>query len=729
MWEGRVTKIIYRVEDFVIAQLRTAEENIIIKGSIYGLRQGDYVKVEGKEEVHKIYGKQIRVENFEKPIPSNQGAIEFLCSDLVKDVGPVRARNILKFLGPNALERIIEEGPDLLRKVPGIKKKAESIYSSILEHFELQTVIKSLSFYGLSSKEIIKAYKHFGLETVDIVKKNPYVLLKTGFDFNNIDQLALDMGIKEDSPFRVSTALIYCLKKASQKGHCYLPRKKLISSAVSFLNSLRKSKVTESKIESILEASIESGNLIAEKDNIYLPDFYNTELDIARKLSEFCRPAAVPGDLDKLIFSYEKRTGIFLAAKQKEAVKSLFSHGILILTGGPGTGKTETIKAVVEIYTYLFPKNKIALAAPTGRGARRLSEVTGKKAQTIHRLLGIQPGQKPGYNKNNPLPHNLLIIDEASMLDIFLARNLFRAVNSSTRVLIAGDKDQLPPVGPGYVLRDLLNTEIPAVHLTEIFRQAAQSQIIYNAHRVHRGEPIEIDPSKNDFYYIKQRNPVKVAALVKKAVKRLLEKGYSMDDIQVLSPMRKTETGVRNLNNILQETFKHPNAKEIRYGKHIFREGDKVIQLENNYEKDVYNGDIGIIEKIKPLYGNNKKPSEKEVLYVRYNGKTAAYRLDELDQIDLAYCITVHKCQGSEYKAVIMVLTEQHDNMLTRNLLYTGLTRAVEFFCLIGPESALEKAIKNNKVIQRNTGLAQKLTMYLKNKDFSHEKTVVREKA
>lgn len=385
----------------------------------------------------------------------------------------------------------------------------------------------------------------------------------------------------------------------------------------------------------------------------------------------------------------------------------------MVLTGGPGTGKTETIKAIVSIYNTIYPNHKIALAAPTGRASRRLAEMTHREASTIHRLLEYQPDLGPMYGKNRPLPYDLIIIDEFSMVDIFLAKDLFRAINPNTRVLMVGDKDQLPSVGPGNVFKDILETKIPIIELTEIFRQAQESQIVSNAHLVNQGKGIKIDPGKNDFYYIKSSKPEQILSLTRKSILRLIEKGYDISEIQVLVPTKRDEVGVYNLNNILQEAVNPVSEKGIKYGKTIFKVNDKVMQTENNYEKDVFNGDIGKIVDIGPLYEDDEKV-EDQVLYVEYGNRLVTYRSSELDQIELAYATTIHKSQGGEYKAVIIVLDSQHYMMATRNLLYTAITRAEEFLCIIGSEKTLIKAIKDDKISERHTSLAERINDYSK---------------
>lgn len=712
MWEGKVTKIFFQNESVVIGIMITAEGEIKFKGDIFGLHEGDFLRItDGKIKIHNKYGEQIEVVRWEKPIPTTtQGVIDFLSSSLIKNVGKAKAREIVKTLGGNALDIIRSEGPSALRRVPGIKTKADEIYQHIVNHTELQNIIQELIPLGVTSKTSVKAYKLFGSNTVRIVKENPYRLIEIdNIGFVKADIIAVNSGIEKNSSFRIQAAIKHVLKEASHSGHCYVTAEKLVKTSLSFVNknnTARESiKVSIREVFDVIADMVSKQSLIRDNINIYLPQYYYAEREIAEKISELCYRTNAP-NLVTAIKTYEKNSGLILAIEQKEAVTSLLQNNILVLTGGPGTGKTETVRAIVSIYKNLNPRKLIYLASPTGRASRRLSEVAGMEASTIHRMLGINPGKKSEYDKDNPLPCDLLIIDEVSMLDVSLAKQLFRAISPKTKVLLVGDKDQLPSVGPGNLLSDMLKAKIPTIYLTKIFRQAEQSQIITNSHRVNNGKLINIDPNKNDFYHIKTTDFAKAADLVRKSVLRLIQKGYTLDQIQVLSPMRKNNTGVIELNKMLQETLKNPKAKELTHNSHLFREGDKVIQIKNNYEKDVFNGDVGMVEKIGPVLKKDNVPIIEKALHVRYNGKVVTYAPDELDELELAYAITIHKSQGGEYRAVILVLTTQHYIMLARNLLYTSMTRAKEFFCLIGCDKALNIAIKNNNIAKRNTGLA-----------------------
>ena len=672
---------------------------------MYALNKGDYVHIiEAKKEFHKDFGEQYRVLRWEKPVPvTRDSIIEFLC--LIKNIGQVRANNIVKALGNNALKKIIDEGPEILKPIPAIGKRAEQIYYSVLEQFELQLLVQELSPIGLTLKHITTAYKQLGADGARAIKKDPYILVEKNIaSFIKADAIAINNGGRKDSPKRILASLREALSQALKLGHCYLPSDELVIKALKVLSY----SVNKEVVKSGLSNAINSSYLSAEGENIYLPNCLYAEKEIARLINRFNRKINFPKKLDPIIDQYERSTNIILAEKQRSAIKAFFLSGIMVLTGGPGTGKTETIKAISKIYETIYPDHEIAQAAPTGRASRRLSEITNKEAKTIHRLLNYQPGIGPLFGPNKPLDCNAIIIDEFSMVDIFLAKDLLRAISYGTRILIVGDKDQLPPVGAGNVFKDLLDSDVPVVELTKIFRQAQESQIVSNAHLVNQGKPITRNSDSTDFYYLKTENNNQILRLTEKSVLRLLEKGYDIDEIQVLVPTRKDHVGVNNLNDILQKATNPIAEKEIKYGKKLFRINDKIMQTENNYEKDVFNGDIGKIVDISPLYDEGEKV-EDEALHVMFGDKLVIYRSSELDQIELAYATTIHKSQGGEYKAVIMVLGSNHKNMATRNLVYTGMTRAEDFLCIIGSARTLWKAIQNNEVFKRYTSLSGRI--------------------
>lgn len=714
MWEGKITRVIYTGENgFTIARLKTESEEITIVGTLFDLNEKDAIRItEGTKELHMQYGEQINVIRWEKLIPATvQGAIEFLSSPFVKGVGPKKARLIVKELGHEALQRIITEGPGLLETIPGVKKSAGQIYESIMANFKWQKVVEYLSPLGLPFDTIKKIYSYFGSDVLEIIEYNPYAIIKIhSVDFAKADQFALKKGIDKKSPIRVKAAIHYSIQHYIHGGgHCYMPENELYLSVARRLQLPRPDSMEP--IQSALGSLLESKEVICENASYYLPQHYYAEKEIAASLARICTNtnSGAAKKVEAKISKHEKKNNIIFAPEQKEAIEKLFTTNVLLLTGGPGTGKTETIKAVTEIYKTISARNNMAVTAPTGRAARRMTELTGLEAMTIHRLLKIQPNQATKYNRENPLLYDLLIVDEASMLDIFIAAQLFNAIKQGTKVLLVGDHDQLPSVKPGNLLKDMLEAGVPNVCLQTIFRQAQESQIIINAHRVNNGTEIKTDPAKEDFFFIKVHNPQKVQDMVTKCTLRLVEKGYPLEEIQVLSPMKGGIAGINELNKTLQETFKNPDAKELSLNKRIFRQGDKVIQKENNYDKGVFNGDVGVIVKVGPIIDSQGDLLEKEGLHVKFNDRVIAYGKSELTELDLAYAITVHKSQGGEYRAVILALSMQQRALLARNLLYTGMTRAKDFLVLIGSDSAVDIALKNNSVAERNTGLAGKI--------------------
>lgn len=699
-WEGKITKVYYRTNDFAIARLHTKRGDVDILGEFFGLNKGDLLRInEAQPEHHPVYGTRLRVVRWERIVPDTvQTAVEFLSSGVIKNVGPVRARTIVQALGANAVERIIAEGPECIKKVPGIGKRAEEIYVSLLSQFELQRIVQELSKY-LDISVILKVYRTYGGKAADLVRQNPYILLEF-IGFSKADSIAASLGLPKDFPPRLQAAVLRVMQKALEGGHCFLPLKELKKRARQAIPD-----ITEDNLEHIL-VELAKRQIVKEDNRIYLSDCFQAEKDVALALARICCVTAPPPGLESAIRAYEQKNSLMLAPEQKEALRRLFQANPVILTGGPGTGKTETIKAAVAVYLRLYPHGSIGLAAPTGRSARRLTELTGREAQTIHRLLKIQPGQETVYNERNPLPYELLIIDEASMLDIFLAQSLLKAVGPQTRLLLVGDTDQLPPIGPGNVLKDLLAAELPHVRLTHIFRQATESQIVQNAHRVNGGKELIWDKAKTDFYWLNIKEKERIIDFARKSVLRLLECGYSIDEVQVLSPTKKGSAGTENLNKILQGVF-FTGQKGLRHRGRVFYLGDKVIQTKNDYQKDVFNGDTGIVENI----------DEDAGLCVRFHDQLVAYTVAELDELDLAYAVTVHKSQGGEHRAVILLLSDEHPGMLTRNLLYTAITRAKEFFCLIGPARAVNRAIANNPDEKRNTTLSIRIIDLLEERE------------
>ncbi len=709
--EGYLAKIYHESEGFIIGKLVSGNKSINVLGDLLGVKKGDTIRIlEGVREKHKIYGDQIRITRWEKSIPTTRdGVIEFLSSGLIKGVGPKRALMIVNALGENVLELVRKEGPSVLERVPKIgKKSSEEIHASIIEYFDVQGIIQELNAIGLTSKMTMKAYKHFGPGVVDIIKSNPYRLIEINLiGFNRADAIARNLGISHNSFSRLTFGIKHCLNQAAQEGHCYLPWTELIEKAKELFG---KPPVNEGLIVQSLDILKKERVIVVNKGLVYLSYLYNAEEAVISKVGDLCYSGFVPRNLNAVIDVCEKNAGIKLVDEQRSTIELLFQNNLLILTGGPGTGKTQTVKIVVDVFETLGYKD-IVLCTPTGRAARVLSDITGHEAVTIHRLLNIQPGQNPEFNSQNPLRCDLIVVDEIGMVDIILAYQLLGAISCHSKVLLVGDKNQLPSIGPGNVLMDMLAAKVPNVNLTKIFRQSEGSSIAYNAHKINRGEMLDFKNSK-DFYYISQNEPEKVLDLVKKSYLRLLEKGFSVIDIQVLAPMKKGATGTQNLNKILQETINPPTGqkKSVVHGSTVFRVRDKVMQIKNNYEKQVFNGEVGVIVRIDPIFDDDGNEIESIGVYVKFNGQEIVYSKDELDQLVLAYAVTVHKSQGSEYPAVILVLTTHHYIMLARNIVYTAISRAKNFFVFIGSKKALAIAVKNDTIKKRYTSLSTKLS-------------------
>ncbi|PKM90896.1 MAG: ATP-dependent RecD-like DNA helicase, partial [Firmicutes bacterium HGW-Firmicutes-12] len=664
---------------------------------------GSVVSLSGQWVHDSRFGRQFNAISCSETIPATVIGIEkYLGSGLIKGVGPVNARRIVKRFKEDTL-KIIEEEPERLAEVEGIAyKRMEMIKNAWQEHKEIKNVMLFLQEYDVPTSYGIKIYKTYGNDSIRLVRENPYRLADDiwGIGFKTADRIAEKLGFDKASFARCRSGIIYILNQASNDGHCYLKREELLSQTVEVLE------IDMDGIAKYIDCMLQDGSIIKEdgEDAFYLPTLCFSELGVARRIKEILNVGHKYKcqQISEIIEQVQRENSIIYDSIQIEAIKQAVQSKFMVLTGGPGTGKTTTTLAVIKVFEKMGAQ--IYLAAPTGRAAKRLSEAAGIEARTIHRLLEFKPPQ--GYQKNidNPLDCDILIVDETSMVDIVLMYNLLKAVPNEAVVILVGDVDQLPSVGPGNVLRDILSSGIiNVVRLERIFRQAQGSMIITNAHRINQGQvPVLRSNKESDFFFIEENDPDNIAKIIKNLCSRRLPAYYGVDsinDIQVITPMTRGNVGTRKLNEILQDTL-NPGSEGLVYGGVNYRQGDKVMQIKNNYDKNIFNGDIGRITRI---------DNDDKVVAITFDKQEVSYDVTELDEIMLAYATTVHKSQGSEYKIVVAPLVTQHYMMLQRNLLYTCVTRAKRVMIIVGSQKALIMAIKNNKVTKRNTLLSRRL--------------------
>lgn len=717
--EGTVERITFYNEEnsYAVVKLKLGSGQLAtVVGKLPPLYLGEHLRLTGQWVSHREYGNQFQVEEWESEIPKTVTGIErFLSSGLVKGLGPATAQKIVRKFGLDTLE-IITKMPDRLTEISGISaKKADRISRSLQEHQEIQQIMVFLQGVGVSPGFALKIYRTYRQAAYKIVTENPYRLADEvfGIGFKIADQIAQKIGISSESPYRIRAGIRYLLNEYCNNGHIYGVETELIELAAQELN------VDKLKLATEIEALIQQRELFREIIDgiavLYLAPFYYSEVGAAAKVSELLQAEMKPVNVnaERFLAEYTRANRIELAARQREAVLKAVASGMLVITGGPGTGKTTIIKAVLQLFK--AARFSIMLAAPTGRAAKRLAEATQEPAKTVHRLLGYgnnggdDDGNSFQFNEEEPLKTDVLIVDEFSMVDLMLFYNLLKALTLGTRLIVVGDVDQLPSVGPGSVLRDLIRSEVvPTVRLNEIFRQARESWIIANAHRINRGEFPRLSKTQ-DFFFIPEEKPEQIARLIPELVKTRIS-GYlgcdPVEDIQVLAPMRRTVTGVDNLNLCLQEALNPAAADkaELVVGQTVLRLGDKVMQIRNDYHRNVFNGDIGRIREIDP---------EERSLTVGFQDvdgeRLVEYQTEELDQLTLSYAISVHKSQGNEYPVVIIPVTTQHFLMLQRNLIYTAVTRAKKMVVLIGTKRAIAIAVKNNRIEERNSLLSQRL--------------------
>lgn len=676
------------------------DDLVTLVGNLLEVPAGAVLLCEGEWRVDKRYGQQFQCETWEEVMPATAYGIEkYLGSGLVKGIGPKFAKLIVGHFGTDTIE-VIETDIERLYEVPGIsKKRVEKIRESWEKQKDIKNVMLFLQGFGVSTAYAAKIYRQYGKESIDNVKENPYRLADDiwGIGFKTADGIARKMGYEMNDERRLRSGLIYTLNQLADEGHCYAEEEQLIATAKQLLEA------DEECIRTAMTHAIETEDLMLDGTAIYLPPFYYAECGTANRLNTLVHTKEAGSiftarfDLAKL----QRETGIEYDEVQVEAIRQAIASKVMVLTGGPGTGKTTTTKAIIAALQ--SAGMCILLAAPTGRAAKRMSEATGMEAKTIHRLLEYNP--QDGYKRNdeNPLEGDALIVDECSMIDIILMNNLTKALPTTMRLVLVGDIDQLPSVGAGNVLRDIIDSGvIPVVRLTRIFRQAQSSRIVMSAHAINRGCFPDISNGQHtDFFFMKQEEPEKVAETIVSLVRDRLPKAYRQPNanIQVLTPMQRGVVGAANLNVALQQALNHNTAALVRGG-YTFKEGDRVMQLRNNYDKDVYNGDLGYVRSV---------DMEERTLTVDFDGQMVEYEASELDELTLAYATTIHKSQGSEYPIVVMPVLMTHYVMLQRNLIYTGITRAKKICVLVGQTKALAYAIHNMKVLKRNTRLKERL--------------------
>mgnify|MGYP000529780952 FL=1 len=718
---GTLEKILYTNPEngFLIGTFITENSirPITVKGIVFNTHEHETLRLKGSWENHKTYGRQFSIREFMPVEPtSEEGMVRYLSSEVFKGIGKKTAERIVKKFG-NDTFKIIDSSPKLLSKVKGVGRKQQK---SLLEAWDdqrgLRDVMTFLRGVGISHAYAQRIFAKNGLNSIPLIKANPYQLTDIpGIGFLTADGIARNLGFDNNSPHRADAGLLYMLEQQALNGHTCFPRRDLLEKTVQELNI--DSSMLESSIRQLLEdrllncEKIEDASGI-EQELVYRPRFYKAERRVAENIFRILNSEAytVYEGESYLIEEQELKVGLKLDPAQREAVEAALQHKVLIITGGPGTGKTTIVRFILGLMRTRIPA--IALAAPTGRAAKRITETTGAAASTIHRLL---EASNIGFQRDreNPLEQELLILDETSMIDTLLMDSLLEAVPSASRLILVGDVDQLPSVGAGAVLSDLIESGlIPVVRLDHIFRQAADSFITVNAHKVRRGEMPDFSSSNRqteddnqllDFYFIKESNPEKIVEKILLMSTERIPQRFELDpmmDIQVLTPMHRGVTGAINLNRKLQDVI-NPDAKGLEHREQWFRIGDKVMQQQNDYEKLVFNGDLGRIV--------NCDPKTKE-LHVKFDQQIVHYQGKEMDQLSLAYAITVHKSQGSEYSAVIVPLTTHHYMMLQRNLLYTAITRGKQLVVLIGTDAAIKKAVENEGSTRRFTGLLHQLS-------------------
>jgi exodeoxyribonuclease V alpha subunit len=730
--EGVLERITFASEEtgWTVARVDTGRgggELLTVVGALLGAQPGESLRMHGRWGSHPQYGRQFTVENYTTVLPATvQGIRRYLGSGLIKGIGPRLAERIVDHFGLETLD-VIETEPGRLIEVPKLgPKRTKLIAAAWEEQKAIKEVMVFLQGVGVSTSLAVRIYKHYGDSSISVVKNEPYRLAADvwGIGFLTADRLAQAVGIPKDSPQRVKAGLQYALSQSSDQGHCYLPEEQLISDAVKLL-AVDTGLVIECLAELVAEEGVVREQVPGEERDeaghavpvsaVYLVPFHRAEVSLAAQLGRLLRApedrlgSFADVDWTRALTWLRGQTGADLAPEQEAAVKLALTSKVAVLTGGPGCGKSFTVRSIVTLA--LARRAKVVLAAPTGRAAKRLAELTGGEAATVHRLLELKPGGDAAYDRDRPLDADLVVVDEASMLDLLLANKLAKAVAPGAHLLLVGDVDQLPSVGAGEVLRDLLapGSPVPAVRLTRIFRQAQQSGVVTNAHRINEGVP-PITDGLADFFLFVEEDTERTADLTVDVVARRIPKRFGLDpgrDVQVLAPMHRGPAGAGNLNTLLQAaiTPSRPDRPERRFGGRTFRVGDKVTQIRNNYDKGsngVFNGTVGVVTALDP---------EEQKLTVRTDeDEDVDYDFDELDELAHAYAVTIHRSQGSEYPCVVIPLTTSAWVMLQRNLLYTAVTRARKLVVLVGSRRALGQAVRAVSAGRRHTALDHRLT-------------------
>ncbi|MGN0659110.1 MAG: ATP-dependent RecD-like DNA helicase [Emergencia sp.] len=731
--QGSIAEIIFHNEDngYTIAVMETEDEYFTVVGCLPSCVKGAAYRLRGSFKVHPVYGEQFAFSEFEEVLPTGRAGIEgFLASGAIKGIGPKTAAAIAEKFGERTFD-IMENEPEKLALISGIgPKKAEMIAESFAVHREFAGVSMFFQQYGVSAEYALKLYKVYGTDAVPLMQENPYRLVEEvhGIGFRKADSIAAKMGIGQDSPFRIRSGIRYGLSSYAAEGSTYVPQQELCEK-VGELLELSREMIYENMVEMAFEGDIQLDSFQGQTV-VYLYPYYLAEQKVCRNIAAIAGAGlkALEVDIDSSIRMTERETGIILSEQQENAVRSSLTSGISVITGGPGTGKTTIINTIINIFEQ--SGFKVAICAPTGRAAKRITETSGHYASTVHRLLEYYYSEgedvmRFGKTSEDPLDYDVVIVDEASMIDLLLMQGLTDAIRPGTRLIMVGDYDQLPSVGAGNVLRDIIESEfVHTVILKEIFRQAGESMIVVNAHRINHGEYPFVNSRDKDFFFMERHSDSAMVELMTDLVTRRLSAYYEgidpVRDIQVLTPVRKGVLGSLSLNKVLQQALNPPRQelRERKYGEKVFRENDKVMQIRNNYQigwkkrrdfsegQGVFNGDVGFVHKIDTDAG--------EMTVIFDQDKYVTYDFSQLDELELAYAVTVHKSQGSEFPIVVMPVSWFPPVLATRNLLYTAVTRGKQVVVLVGSEQRMHAMIDNNRIKMRYSGLKYRLQELLK---------------